>query len=193
LMLKKKTSLRGAQRRSDARRDCLVNTFSASFFCHEPVRRVFHSRTPLKRNLPVAPLVAIAPRMHSYSHSSSVILSFYASKESPSLSSSRRSEEARRLLAEDLARGDDVREGAPGGDIDDGETGGVARLHAGALRLDHLAVRIGAAVVLVHGGREAEAAREKARRGVDAHDLLNAMGANAIGVNGEGQRCASCV
>ena len=86
-----------------------------------------------------------------------------------------------------------MREGAPGGDIDDGETGGVARLHAGALRLDHLAVRIGAAVVLVHCGREAEAAREKARRGVDAHDLLNAMGANAIGVNGEGQRCASCV
>ena len=30
-----------------------------------------------------------------------------------------------------------------------------------------------------HGGREAEAAREKARRGVDAHDLSNAIGANA--------------
>lgn len=64
-----------------------------------------------------------------------------------------------------------MRKGAPGGDVDDGEPGGVARLHAGALRLDHLAVRIGAAVVLVHGGRQAETAGEQARRGVHAHDL----------------------
>jgi hypothetical protein len=69
--VEKKPLLAAATERRAERR--LVNTFSASFFCHEPVRRVFHSRTPLKRNLPVAPLVAIAPRMHSYSHSSSSV------------------------------------------------------------------------------------------------------------------------
>jgi len=84
-----------------------------------------------------------------------------------------RLEEPSRLLAEDLSRGDDVRERAPGGDVDDGESRGIARLHARAFRLHHLAVGSGAAVVLVHGGGEAEAAGEKARRGVDAHDLMD--------------------
>jgi len=65
-----------------------------------------------------------------------------------------------------------MREGAPRGDINDGEPGGVSGLHAGPFRFYHLAVRFSTTVVLVHRGRQAEAAREKARRGVDAHDLL---------------------
>ena len=82
-----------------------------------------------------------------------------------------RSEETLRLLAEDLARGDDVREGPPRGDVHDREASRVARLHARTLRLDHR-VRVRATVVFVHGGREAEAAGEEARRGVDADDLI---------------------
>ena len=46
-------------------------------------------------------------------------------------------EEAGGLLAQNLTRGDDVGEGTPGGDIDDGETGGVAGQDAGALSLSH--------------------------------------------------------
>ena len=86
-----------------------------------------------------------------------------------------RSEETLRLLAEDLARGDDVREGPPRGDVHDREASRVARLHARTLRLDHR-VRVRATVVFVHGGREAEAAGEEARRGVDADDLMERGG-----------------
>jgi len=65
-----------------------------------------------------------------------------------------------------------VRQGAPRGDIHDGESGGVPGLHARALRFDHLAVRFSATVVFVHRRRQAEPAREKARRGVDADDRV---------------------
>ena len=41
------------------------------------------------------------------------------------------------ILAEDLTRGDHVREGAPRGDVHDGEAGGVAGADDGALSLGH--------------------------------------------------------
>ena len=46
-------------------------------------------------------------------------------------------EEALGVLAEDLTRGDHVREGAPRGDVHDGEAGGVAGADDGALSLGH--------------------------------------------------------
>lgn len=77
-----------------------------------------------------------------------------------------------------------MRQGAPRGDIHDGESGGVPGLHARALRFDHLAVRFSATVVFVHRRRQAEPAREKARRGVDADDLffiVEGMGSESLG------------
>ena len=60
------------------------------------------------------------------------------------------SEEALGVLAEDLTRGDHVREGAPRGDVHDGEAGGVAGADDGALSLGHgvgVCVREGGGIV----------------------------------------------
>ena len=71
---------------------------------------------------------------------------------------SHRSEETGSLLTEDLTRGDDVREGAPGGDVDDGETGGVAGHDAGALSLGH-----GVGICAGGEGRGAEGSQSRGR------------------------------
>ena len=59
-------------------------------------------------------------------------------------------EEALGVLAEDLTRGDHVREGAPRGDVHDGEAGGVAGADDGALSLGH-----GVGVCVEGGGSSA--------------------------------------
>lgn len=98
------------------------------------------SHTPVTPTLPRVKALRYTERNDSQSTRSRRVL----------CSMTARLEEALGVLAEDLTRGDHVREGAPRGDVHDGEAGGVAGADDGALSLGH-----GVGVCVEGGGSSA--------------------------------------